>query len=436
MTDVKVSVQNAQKSKLDGAANISKDEYTKIKNDFQKSSQSTKSVEWLKKNNPALHTAITSDLNYEGYTGTYIGALNSTREGGELKQDAAQRGAKKKANLPAIHQYREDGLHRSEKHPDPIDGTTKGMQTGKNYTKLIDGNAPTSEAEAKKSRQAQTDYTTKMSGVTGLDLTNPPSVKAARTYFKTLAANGASQKHIQKEFQDYQKTFYKHAGGVNWNGTAEKGGKLDPKKLDESFKDQPIAVDGKRLIDCEGYAAMTENILGDLKQKNGKKMFDIKHGQSPEHVVTGVFPHGGDPRDGFVVDNDNSRNLREIPISEKDWRATPNPEARKNWLLRTHLKQEHPDIQGNYKYGDTLPQMEPGEDMSTRDKKMDPIADLALSSFSEHAGGYTLDAPAKLEVTEALRSRTGPALRESVLALVSLAHYCDGKGAGPAPASH
>ena len=89
--DVKTTVQDAQKSRLDGAGNISKEEYERIKSEFVNQGQSAESVKWLEKNHRALHAAIVSDLDYEGYTGAYIGALNTTRSGDELQADARRR---------------------------------------------------------------------------------------------------------------------------------------------------------------------------------------------------------------------------------------------------------------------------------------------------------------------------------------------------------
>jgi hypothetical protein len=364
MTDVKAAVTSAQTSRLDGAGNISKAEYQQIKSDFVNGRQSSESVKWLETNHRALHAAITSDLDYEGYTGTYIGALNSTRSGGELKEDARRRSQRKRANLPPIKEYRADGLHKDAPTLDPIGrniGTNEmieGAQTGRNYTKVSGNKLAVSDGAAREARQGQKDFTTKMSGVTGLDLTNPPSVKAAKSYFQTMASNGASQKQIQKEYGSYLDTFYKHPGGVSWNGTADKPGKLDPKNLDATFRDQPITKDGKRLINCAGYAGLTENVLGGINE-DGKPMFEIKHGGNPDHVVTGVFPRGGDPKSGFVVDNHTTRNFNEVPVSNRDYAATRDPESRKNYLLRTHLGEKHPAIRGGYTYGETLQNMQP-----------------------------------------------------------------------------
>ena len=218
-----------------------------------------------------------------------------------------------------------------------------GYKTGSNYTKIIgDDLANISDADAKKSRLAQKDFTTKMSGITGLDVPNPPSAKAAQSYFQGLADRGATPQQIKNEYGQYLKTFYRHPGGVDWNP------KLDPKNIDSSFKQQPDAKDGKRLIDCEGFSALSENVLGGIK-KNGQPMFDIMHAGSPGHVVAGVFPHGGDPKQGFIVDNENVNGVTVNPLIEKQFNASSNMDTKKQFLLKTHMegnKEGTPDSYG------------------------------------------------------------------------------------------
>jgi hypothetical protein len=226
-----------------------------------------------------------------------------------------------------------------------------GYKTGENYTKVIgDDLANISDSDAMKSRQAQKDFTTKMSGIVGTDVPNPPSANAAKAYFQGMADRGASQDQIKKEYGDYLKTFYRHPGGVDWNP------KLDPNNVDASFKQQPVAKDGKRLIDCEGFSALTENVLGGIK-KNGQPMFDIMHSASPGHVVAGVFPHGGDPKKGFVVDNEKVHDMTLNPLMEKEFNSTPNADTKMRFLMRTHMQKNNEGTPDSY--GHTYNSMNP-----------------------------------------------------------------------------
>ncbi len=338
MTDVKKMTEEATKSKLDGAGGLSKSEYEAIKKSYQNNPQSNESIKWMEKNQPALHAAIVSDLDYSGYTGTAVGSLNLTRAGDELKQDAAKR-EQSLDKLPSVKDYGPNGLPKNIPPGDPVAGAEAGdkwkeYNTGTNKTFIKDGSKleNISDADAQKARQSQKDYCTKMSGIIGTDIPNPPSINASKNYFQQLANRGATPEQIKNEYGEYMKTFYQHPGGVNWDP------KLDPKNLDKNFSQQPTAKDGKRLIDCEGYSAMTENILGGV-QKNGKPMFDIMHGAGGGHVITGVYPHDGDPRKGFIVSNDKIDDVHWDTRLDKDFEKG-SPEKKKEFIVKNYWGKE------------------------------------------------------------------------------------------------
>jgi hypothetical protein len=354
--DVKTKVQDATKSKLDGAAGISKSEYEQIKKDFQTHPQKTDTVKWMEKNHPHLYHSITSNLNYEGYVGATIGSLNITKSGEELKRDADVRSAKLD-KLPPVSDYRADGLPQNASVGDPVPPAEPGdkwnaYKTGSNTTFIKNNGAAVSDADANKAREAQKDYCTKMSGIIGADISNPPSLKAAQNYFQTLANRGASPENIKKEYAEYLKTFYKHPGGVTWDP------KLDPKNLDSAFGQQPIGKDGKRLIDCEGYAALTEHMLAGIK-KDGKPMFEIQHGAGPGHVLTGVFPYGGDPRKGFIVNNDQVQDIKWDSRFDQGLRQAETREVGMRFIVREHWKQQFGEKSSTHEYGSTYTNMKP-----------------------------------------------------------------------------
>lgn len=355
MTDVKKMTEEATKTKLDGAVGISKSEYDAIKKSYQSNPQSNESIKWLEKNHPQLHAAIVSDLDYSGYVGTAVGSLNSTRAGDELKQDAAKR-EQSLNKLPGVQDYGPNGLPKNMPPGDPVAGAEAGekwkeYKTGTNTTFVKDGSKleNISDADANKAREAQKNYCAKMSGIIGTDVPNPPSVNASKNYFQQLANRGATPDQIKNEYQEYMKTFYQHPGGVNWDP------KLDPKNLDKNFSQQPLAKDGKRLIDCEGYSAMTENILGGIK-KDGKPMFDIMHGAGGGHVITGVYPHGGDPRKGFIVSNDTVNDVKWDSRLDKDFEKS-SPEKQKEFIVRNYWAKEFGG--STNQYGSDYTQMGP-----------------------------------------------------------------------------
>ena len=331
MTDVRAAVRTAQQSKLDGAQDISKAEYESIKNDYLNTPQSDDSIRWLEREQPHLHAAITSDLDYSGYTGVSNGSLNMTRAGGELAQDA--RGRSQRLNkLPSVERgYRDNGMPKDFPPGDPISGGVRQYEYKGHSIRVDENDVAVSDEQAHASRAAQKDFTTKMSGVIGADVSNPPSVNAAKGYFRSLAKRGASQDQIQKEYGEYLNTFYKHPGeGLSWRE------KLTPDNINQQFSEQPVHKDGKRMVDCEGYAALTESVLGDLKDPRGRQMFDIKHAASSNHVFTGVFPHGKSTG-GFVVDNTNVQDLNVPQGLEKDFKKG-STNSQREFLLRAHSR--------------------------------------------------------------------------------------------------
>lgn len=362
MADIKVQVETAQKSKTDGALGISKKEYEALKAEWKNGTHSAESVKWMQHKQPELYNAINANLDYSGYTGTANHTLSHLRDPNELKADAARRDAKldqlpplyagqlgsSGAPSPDAANYGANGLEKVrtkdggkvERDADHLVGRDENGVEGKAYkngsnTTIIKPALSISDSEANASRSAQRDYCAKMSGVMGTDVSNPPSANAAKGYFQAMADKGATPAEIRTEYEAYSKTFFRHpGGGSTWEP------KLDPRS--EGFKDQlkdaPIAKDGKRLVDCETFSAMSEHALGGIKAKDGKPMFEVMHAQSGEHKVTGFFPRGGDARQGFVVDNQTTHTFSSSVVpSDKDWAHTKDPQARERALVRRYM---------------------------------------------------------------------------------------------------
>lgn len=307
MTDVRVAVRQAQATKNDGAQNISKEEYAQIKAAYVSGGQSDDSLKWLAKEQPSLHAALSSDLDYSGFVGASNHTLDVNRAGGEMSADA-QRRAQSLDKLPSLHGgFKENGMPLGTPGGDAVSGGGFAYKTGSNTTVVRNGNLDVSDADAQKSRDKQTELTTKMSSRIGLDVTNPPTPAAGKAYFQQLAKDGMAPAEIQKEYKNYLDTFYKHPGGVEWSPP------ITAQNVNERFADQPVGRDGKKLIDCEGYAALTENVLGDLKSPTGDKMFDVKQASNGAHVFTGVFPHGKGTG-GFAVSNSS---IEPLPLDPR-----------------------------------------------------------------------------------------------------------------------
>jgi hypothetical protein len=367
MSEIRTDIANGNKVARWGAsADLSKDDYAKIKADFVASQGlNDDDKQWLRKQPGGLEleAALNSDLDYDGYVHTANHSLDITRQGGELDgehgelhhdADRYQAGLDR---LPSMGSFGDNGLPQSLGAGNYLGRDDNGQsvtayQTGGGNTTKVVGDLKISDADASQARDAQKDFCTKMSARIGLDVANPPSVAAAKRYFQTMADGGASTSDIRREYDSYLKTFYRHPGGVDWSPP------LDPKSSDfgDRIAAQPVAKDGRRLIDCEGFAALSENVLGGIR-KNGQPMFDVKLASTSSHITCGVFPHGGDPRNGFVVDNANANPIPTDNISARDWAASPDADTRKRYLMRVYMQSAGEGMPADY--GDTFSAMGP-----------------------------------------------------------------------------
>jgi hypothetical protein len=356
-TDVSTGLSGARAT---GATGMTQTDFERIKTDVDTSGgMSGADRKWLEAQpgGLTLEAALDSHLDYAGYVHTANGNLSPNRSGDELHADA-DRYASGLDQRPGLWRYGDNGLPNSLGPGDKVGKDENGndvrtFQTGPNLTKVI-GDSAVSDADATASRKTQDDFCAKMSARTGFDVSNPPSVGQAKAYFQKLADGGASPDQIRQEYGSYTKAFFKNPGGVDWKP------QIDPKSPDfnDRINQQPIAKDGKRLIDCEGFAAMGENILGGLK-KNGQPMFDVKLAESSSHITAGFFPHGGDPRNGFVVDNESANKIPNT-VSARDWAATTDPDTRKRYLMRAYMSGQGEQLPTDY--GDSFNNMRPPPD--------------------------------------------------------------------------
>jgi hypothetical protein len=180
--------------------------------------------------------------------------------------------------------------------------TVRSYQTGDNITKVPDGALEATPAEIAKTRADQAKQIADMEGMLGKGkVSNPPTIEQAQQYFQKVAGRGtpAEMTKLQAEYGAYLKNFYVHAGqGVDWAAKDANG-------MVSSFKDQPMLKDGRTVIDCEGFAALTEKILGNIKEPGTQKpMFELMQGATPDHAITGVFRSGDPFSKPFMVSND------------------------------------------------------------------------------------------------------------------------------------
>ena len=154
---------------------------------------------------------------------------------------------------------------------------------------------------------------------------------------------------MKGELSQYSTNFYVHSGGgVKWGAGKDLANNLDP-----AFKDQPSLKDGRKIIDCEGYAAMTEKMLGGIQDPATKKpMFELEHVKSPDHTMVGVFRAGDPSHSGFTVNNNEVKNVTPAQLEQaksdlKAFKAAPTPANIEQQLMKNALRESlSPDQRG------------------------------------------------------------------------------------------
>ena len=105
-----------------------------------------------------------------------------------------------------------------------------------------------------------------------------------------------------------------------------------------SLSGQPTLKDGKKLVDCEGFAALNERILGGIQDPATKKpMFDLIQTSSGNHILTGVFKKSDPLKEPFVVNNNNVQNISAEDIEKTKKLSKPgtaNTEIGEKFLMR------------------------------------------------------------------------------------------------------
>ncbi|MBL8911773.1 MAG: hypothetical protein JNM17_13860 [Archangium sp.] len=127
------------------------------------------------------------------------------------------------------------------------------------------------------------------------------SISDASAYFQAFA-KGKDAGAVSKEFGAYLKAGFKHSGeGTEWSAkipSDERAGRLE-----ELFAGQFSDDAGRRVIDCEGFAYLSDRLLGGIKNADGSNRFVVEYATKPGHVITGV----SEPTTNalFTVNNDN-----------------------------------------------------------------------------------------------------------------------------------
>ncbi len=162
---------------------------------------------------------------------------------------------------------------------------------GVNKTSIVERGFKLSQAGFAEMKLLQLDQRQRMEDVLGrkVDLRD---LDAAREYFSRVAPQGPE--HVSRELGLYLRAAYVHSGeGVEWTSAVPMDER--PAKLGSLLDAQPRDEAGRTLVDCEGFAMLTDRLLDGAQ-------FDVSYATRPGHVIAVVRERGeGDAL--FFVDN-------------------------------------------------------------------------------------------------------------------------------------
>lgn len=154
-------------------------------------------------------------------------------------------------------------------------------------------------------RIAQLEQRERMTAALGREV-DPFKAEDARAYFGEYEKRHSTAE-LKSELGNYLASFYVHAGeGADWSASVAEDDRA--KKLDQLFANVPLDEAGRKIIDCEGFAAIAESIFG------ASEKFDMYYVQRPGHVVAAVVAK--DKSEMFVVNNQRVLDVPMDPTGE------------------------------------------------------------------------------------------------------------------------
>ncbi len=144
---------------------------------------------------------------------------------------------------------------------------------------------------------------------------DPSSLADASAYFQAFA-NGKDAAAVSQEYAGYLRTRYVHAGGgggVEWNRKIPQDARAG--RLEELLDGQLTDEVGRRVVDCEGFAYLTDRLLGGIKNADGTNRFSVEYASKQSHVITAVTEPA--TKRLFMVNNEKVTPVT-VPAGERD----------------------------------------------------------------------------------------------------------------------
>jgi len=152
-------------------------------------------------------------------------------------------------------------------------------------------------------RMAQIDMARTMADAVSLpegvkfDAYNPEHVTL---YLQSKVDGGASTEDIAEAYRGYLDSFYSHSKkSVTWNDDIALDDRAE--NIPALMGNQPRELGGRKIVDCEGFAFLTEKIMGDLKDSEGAALMDVRYMATSTHIIAGAVAKDGSG--GFSVNN-------------------------------------------------------------------------------------------------------------------------------------
>lgn len=150
-------------------------------------------------------------------------------------------------------------------------------------------------------QRAQAEWIEGLRAAVGPDA-DPYRLDDVREYFSTIAAEDASVDTIATHLRNYASAFYVHAGSdVAYLGWPDENAR--PAAAQEIIDSTVSTIDGRRVIDCEGFTYLASHLAGEIQGQDGTPRFNQWFVSTERHITLLLYDLDH-PGQGIYVDND------------------------------------------------------------------------------------------------------------------------------------
>jgi hypothetical protein len=156
-------------------------------------------------------------------------------------------------------------------------------------------------------QKKQLDQLKDMKAKTG-KVCDPHNMADAKLYFQKLSDQNPGKdgaKVVAEKFNEYQKNFFVHPGGVKWDSNVPINER--PGRMNELLSSTHSDNAGRKMIDCEGYMYLTNSVFKDITGPNGKPRFEVMNGGDGNHVISSI--HDRSAKAAYLFNNDEMKNI-------------------------------------------------------------------------------------------------------------------------------